>query len=74
MKTLFELMAEDEEKAIAKARAEIAKEDAAYAALSQEEKDKIKAARDAYWDHLESLSDETDEEDEDEDEDQEDED
>ena len=49
LKTLDELMAEDDAKREAKTKAEIAAEDAAYHALPQAEKDRLQAEREAYW-------------------------
>lgn len=72
MKTLDELFAEEEEKRLAKEKAEIAAEDAAYKALPQEEKDRLDAEREAYWQRIEDAAAESDE-DEDEAEEEEDE-
>jgi hypothetical protein len=71
MKTLHELMAEEEAKLEAKAKVEIAAEDAAWAALPQAEKDRINAERDAYWAKFdETYTDDHEPEDEEDDEDE----
>jgi hypothetical protein len=51
-----DIFAEEEEARLAEARKVISAEDAAYAALSQEEKDQINKARDAYWEYLDGLT------------------
>ncbi len=69
--TLDELFAQDEEERLAKTRAEMAAEKAAWDALPQEEKDRINAEREAYWDQFETPADVDDDEDEEEDDDDE---
>jgi hypothetical protein len=62
-KTLADLIREDEEKAIAKTRAEIAAENAAWRALTDEQRAAINEQRDAYWRDLEDRVDSDDEDD-----------
>ena len=49
MENLNDIFAEEEARRLAEAKAEMAKEKAAYDALSDEEKAKLAADREAYW-------------------------
>jgi hypothetical protein len=64
---LFDMIAEDEAKAVAATRAEMAAEKAAYDALPQEEKDRRTAEVEAKWGDTPHFDIEADEEEEDED-------
>lgn len=68
LKTMDELFAEEEAKRLASEKAEIAKEDAAYHALPQAEKDRLQAERDAYWARIAAAEEAATDEDEGEDE------
>jgi hypothetical protein len=63
---LFDMIAEDEEKALAETRTQIAAEKAAYDALPQEEKDRLAAEAAARWDALGASDDEIADEEDDE--------
>ena len=70
MKTMAELMDEYEAELVAKAKAEIAAEDAAYAALSPEEKQRLVDEREARmaaldWGKGDETQDDTDDENDD---------
>lgn len=65
--TLDELFSRDEEERLAKVKAEMAAEKAAWDALPQEEKDRVNAEREKFWESMEDNSVDSSEDDEDED-------
>lgn len=66
--TLGDLMAEYEAERLAEARKEMEKEQAAWDALPQSEKDRIFAEREAKWEALEAAAEEPDDDEDEEDE------
>lgn len=68
MMSLDELFARDEEERLAKTRAEMAAEKAAWDALPQEEKDRITAEREAKWEAFDAACEASEAEEDDEDE------